>query len=180
MLKTLIDSLLREARLFANLKHRNIIQLFGVSPCLTSKNLYLVMEYAHGGALSELLQKRQSGLYPNVFIHYAKQIADGMRYLHDEAPEHIIHRDLKCSNSTIDGEKQSIHLVFVCLVLVLEAIDDIYDDHDLLKKTLKITDFGLAKKQLQSSSMSTAGTFAWMSPECIRNSEFSTKSDVWR
>ena len=48
-----------------------------------------------------------------------------------------------------------------------------------MNKTLKITDFGLARKQLQSSSMSTAGTFAWMSPECIRNNEFSTKSDVW-
>lgn len=66
------------------------------------------------------------------------------------------------------------------LVLILEAIADVYDDSDLLVKTLKITDFGLARKQLQSSSMSAAGTFAWMSPECIRNSEFSTKSDVWR
>jgi serine/threonine protein kinase len=99
VLKTLIDSLLREARLFSNLKHRNIIQLFGVSPSFSTKNLYLVMEYAHGGALSHLLQRRQSGLYPNVLIQYAKQIADGMRYLHEEACEHIIHRDLKCSNS---------------------------------------------------------------------------------
>jgi serine/threonine protein kinase len=69
-------------------------------------------------------------------------------------------------------------LVFV--VLILETINDIYDDNELIEKTLKITDFGLARKQLQSSSMSTAGTFAWMSPECIRNNEFSTKSDVWR
>ena len=66
------------------------------------------------------------------------------------------------------------------LVLILESIVDIYNDSDLLVKTLKITDFGLARKQLQSSSMSAAGTFAWMSPECIRNNEFSTKSDVWR
>ncbi|UJR27064.1 hypothetical protein I4U23_008367 [Adineta vaga] len=159
---TLIDSLLREARLFANLKHRNIIQLFGVSPSLLTKNLYLVMEYAHGGALNHLLQKRQCGLYPNVFIQYTKQIADGMKYLHEEACEHIIHRDLKCSN-----------------ILILEDIHDVHDDNDLLYKTLKITDFGLARIQLQSSSMSAAGTFAWMSPECIRNSEFSTKSDVW-
>jgi len=69
-------------------------------------------------------------------------------------------------------------LVFV--VLILETINDIYDDNELIEKTLKITDFGLARKQLQSSSMSTAGTFAWMSPECIRSNEFSTKSDVWR
>lgn len=100
--KSLIDGLLREARLFSILTHRNIIQLFGVSPSPQTRNLYLVMEYAQGGALNGLLQQRKSGLYPHVFIQYARQIADGMRYLHDEALEHIIHRDLKCSN----GERE--------------------------------------------------------------------------
>ncbi|CAF2122037.1 unnamed protein product [Rotaria magnacalcarata] len=160
--KSLVDGLLREARLFANLRHANIIQLFGVSPSVSTRSLYLVMEYAHGGALDHLLQRRKCGLYPNVFIQYAKQIADGMKYLHEEGTEHIIHRDLKCSN-----------------ILILEAIEDIHNDNELLYKTLKITDFGLAKKQIQSSSMSAAGTFPWMSPECIRSNEFSTKSDVW-
>lgn len=160
--RTLIESLLREARLFSILTHRNIIQLFGVSPSPQTTNLYLVMEYARGGALSNLFQQRKSGLYPRVFVQYAKQIADGMKYLHDEASEHIIHRDLKCSN-----------------ILILEAVKNVLDEQELITKTLKITDFGLAKKQVQSSSMSTAGTFAWMSPECIRNNEFSTKSDVW-
>mgnify|MGYP002378734918 FL=1 len=101
--KTLIEGLLREARLFSILTHRNIIQLFGVSPSPQSRNLYLVMEYARGGALSDVLQQRKSGLYPRVFIHYAMQIADGMKYLHDEASEHIIHRDLKCSNSKLSN-----------------------------------------------------------------------------
>ena len=31
------------------------------------------MEYAHVGALNHLLHRRQSGLYPSVFIEYAKQ-----------------------------------------------------------------------------------------------------------
>ena len=70
------------------------------------------MEYAHGGALSHLLQKRQCGLYPNVFIQYAKQIADGMQYLHEEACEHIIHRDLKCSNSEEMMTRKSKDLCF--------------------------------------------------------------------
>ncbi len=64
--------------------------------------------------------------------------------------------------------------------MILEEIFDVHNDNDLLDKTLKITDFGLAKKQLQSSNTSAAGTFAWMSPECIRHSEYSPKSDVWR
>ena len=99
--KTLIESLLREARLFANLKHSNIVQLYGVCPSIINRTVYLVMEYAHGGALSELLAKRKSGLHPSVFIRYAKQIAEGMKYLHGEAEENMIHRDLKCSNGKI-------------------------------------------------------------------------------
>ena len=106
--KNLIDGLLREARLFSNLNHRNIIQLFGVSPSLITRNLYLVMEYAHGGALNQLLQQRKSGLYPHVFIRYARQIVDGMKYLHNEASEHIIHRDLKCSNSKFAKKAENI------------------------------------------------------------------------
>ena len=96
--KNVIDGLLREARVFSNLNHQNIIQLFGVSPSISTRNLYLVMEYAHGGALNSLLTRRKIGLHPHVLINYAQQIADGMRYLHEEASEHIIHRDLKCSN----------------------------------------------------------------------------------
>ena len=67
-----------------------------------------------------------------------------------------------------------------CLVLILEPIENIRDEQDLRKKTLKITDFGLAKKQVTSSSTSAAGTYPWMSPECIRYGKFSMKSDVWR
>ena len=179
--KNLIDSLLREARLFSNLKHSNIIQLFGVSPSVATKNLYLVMEYAHGGALNQLLEQRQAGLHPHVFVQYARQIADGMKYLHDQTCDYIIHRDLKCSNgrSTLI-ESHVVPWCFFCIVLLLEHIADVHDDRDLLQKTLKITDFGLAKKQLQVTSKSTAGTVPWMSPECIRNNEFSIKSDVWR
>ncbi|CAF0858727.1 unnamed protein product [Didymodactylos carnosus] len=161
--KTIIESLLREAKLFWHLKHRNIISLMGISyPCLSTRNLYLIMEYAHGNALNRLLQLKKAGLYPSVWIEYAKQIAAGMNYLHEEACEHIIHRDLKSSN-----------------ILISEPVD-VHDDNDLLHKTLKITDFGLARQiQLQTSNMSAAGTYAWMSPECIRASEYSTKSDVW-
>ena len=114
--KTLVDGLLREARLFSHLKHRNIIQLFGVSPCLPTRNLYLVMEYAHGGALSYLLQQRRSGLYPTVFIQYAKQIAEGINYLHEEACEHIIHRDLKCSNGRGDAASENVYGTLVSLL----------------------------------------------------------------
>uniref|UniRef100_A0A3B3ZY87 mitogen-activated protein kinase kinase kinase n=1 Tax=Periophthalmus magnuspinnatus TaxID=409849 RepID=A0A3B3ZY87_9GOBI len=47
------------------------------------------------------------------------------------------------------------------------------------KKTLKITDFGLAREWHKTTKMSAAGTYSWMAPEVIKSSLFSKGSDVW-
>ncbi|XP_036309262.2 mitogen-activated protein kinase kinase kinase 21 [Pipistrellus kuhlii] len=81
-----------------------------------------------------------------------------MLYLHEEAAVPILHRDLKSSN-----------------VLLLEKIEH----DDMCNKTLKITDFGLAREWHRTTEMSAAGTYAWMAPEVIKSSLFSKGSDVW-
>lgn len=61
-------------------------------------------------------------------------------------------------------------------VLILEPVER----DNLGGKTLKITDFGLAREWHQTTKMSAAGTYAWMAPEVIKLSLFSKSSDVWR
>lgn len=61
-------------------------------------------------------------------------------------------------------------------VLILEKMED----GELGGRTLKITDFGLAREWHRTTKMSAAGTYAWMAPEVIRLSRFSKSSDVWR
>ncbi|BFG00893.1 mitogen-activated protein kinase kinase kinase [Drosophila madeirensis] len=146
------DNVLQEAKLFWALKHENIAALRGV--CLKTK-LCLVMEYARGGSLNRILAGK---IPPDVLVNWAIQIARGMNYLHNEAPMSIIHRDLKSSN-----------------VLIYEAIED----NHLQQKTLKITDFGLAREMYNTQRMSAAGTYAWMPPEVISVSTYSKSSDVW-
>lgn len=53
------------------------------------------------------------------------------------------------------------------------------ENDDLQYKTLKITDFGLAREVYKTTRMSAAGTYAWMAPEVIKKSTFSKASDVW-
>ncbi|XP_077476885.1 mitogen-activated protein kinase kinase kinase 10 isoform X3 [Stigmatopora argus] len=144
----------QEAKLFAMLDHGNIMALLGA--CLRQPNLCLVMEYARGGALNRVLAGRR--VPPCVLVDWAVQVARGMRYLHDQAIVTVIHRDLKSSN-----------------VLILERLER----DDLSHKTLKITDFGLAREWQRTTKMSAAGTYAWMAPEVIRSSTFSKGSDVW-
>ncbi|KYO18808.1 hypothetical protein Y1Q_0009228 [Alligator mississippiensis] len=81
-----------------------------------------------------------------------------MRYLHEQAAVPVLHRDLKSSN-----------------ILLLEKIED----DDIFNKTLKITDFGLAREWHKTTKMSAAGTYAWMAPEVIKCSMFSKGSDIW-
>ncbi|XP_044726843.1 mitogen-activated protein kinase kinase kinase 11-like [Chrysoperla carnea] len=149
-----LDNVLKEAKLFGLLKHENIVALEGV--CLQWPHLCLVLEYARGGSLNRVLAGRK--IRPDVLVDWAIQIARGMLYLHSGAPISLIHRDLKSSN-----------------VLISEAIEN----DDLQYKTLKITDFGLAREVYKTTRMSQAGTYAWMAPEVIKQSLFSRASDVW-
>ncbi|XP_007427013.1 mitogen-activated protein kinase kinase kinase 21 isoform X2 [Python bivittatus] len=159
------ESVKQEAKLFSMLKHPNIIELHGVS--LQEPNLCLVMEFARGGPLNRALSgtfPTTSGSHwgrripPHILINWAVQIARGMLYLHEEAIVPILHRDLKSSN-----------------ILLLEKIEN----DDIHNKTLKITDFGLAREWHRTTKMSTAGTYAWMAPEVIKSSMFSKGSDLW-
>jgi len=146
---------LQEGKLFWLLKHKNVVGLLGV--CLEEPNLCLVMEYARGGALNRMLGGRK--IRPDVLIDWAIQIARGMNYLHQGAPISIVHRDLKSSN-----------------ILISERVEK---EDPLLFKTLKITDFGLAREVNHTTKISAAGTYAWMAPEVIKTSKFSKGSDVW-
>ncbi|OXU27277.1 hypothetical protein TSAR_000345 [Trichomalopsis sarcophagae] len=149
-----LQNVRQEAKLFWLLKHENIVQLEGV--CLKMPNMCLVMEYARGGSLNRVLSGRK--IRPDVLVDWAIQIARGMDYLHNKAPISLIHRDLKSSN-----------------VLLSEPIEN----DDFQYKTLKITDFGLAREVYKTTRMSAAGTYAWMAPEVIKKSTFSKASDVW-
>ncbi|CAN9501972.1 unnamed protein product [Ophioblennius macclurei] len=149
-----LESVRQEAKLFAMLSHPNIMALLGV--CLQEPNLCLVMEFARGGSLNRALAGKR--IPPCTLVDWAVQVARGMLYLHSQAIVPIIHRDLKSSN-----------------ILILERVEM----EDLSNKTLKITDFGLAREWHRTTKMSAAGTYAWMAPEVIRSSTFSKGSDVW-
>ncbi|XP_068795108.1 mitogen-activated protein kinase kinase kinase 21 isoform X3 [Struthio camelus] len=162
------ESVRQEAKLFSMLKHPNIIALHGV--CLREPNLCLVMEFARGGSLNRALAAAAAPgspagaarggrrIPPHILVNWAVQIARGMLYLHDEAIVPILHRDLKSSN-----------------ILLLEKMEH----DDICNKTLKITDFGLAREWHRTTKMSAAGTYAWMAPEVIKSSLFSKGSDIW-
>lgn len=112
-----VENVRQEAKLFWLMDHRNIIRLKGV--CLKEPNLCLIMEYAKGGSVGTALQCK---LPADVVINWALQIANGMYYLHEEAPINIVHRDLKSNNSkfgTLDITIPLFRSIMLCAQFTL-------------------------------------------------------------
>lgn len=75
-------------------------------------------------------------------------------------------RNIKNFIATLE---QILTQLFWFAVLIKEAIED----GNLNGKTLKITDFGLAREAYNTTRMSAAGTYAWMPPEVIKSGQYS-------
>ncbi|KAH7170499.1 kinase-like domain-containing protein [Dactylonectria macrodidyma] len=82
----------REIEIQSNLRHPNVLKLFGHFH--DSKRIFLILEYAGKGELYKHLRKENR--FPEwKAAQYIAQMASALRYLHGK---HIIHRDIKPEN----------------------------------------------------------------------------------
>ncbi len=88
----------REAGILKQLKHPNIVRLFGVGR--HKGQPYYAMERVTGEALSERLERRGRLGWQEV-IELGKQLCSALKHAHDQG---VIHRDLKPSNLMITPE----------------------------------------------------------------------------
>ncbi len=88
----LLDGFDREARILRRIHHANVIRLLAAE--LTVDEHYLVMEYASGGSLADLLQ-RQPQLPVDRALAIGHGVAAGLAEVHAQG---ILHRDVKPSN----------------------------------------------------------------------------------
>ncbi|XP_038059001.1 mitogen-activated protein kinase kinase kinase 7-like isoform X4 [Patiria miniata] len=129
--------------------HPNIVTLYGAC---TGNPVCLVMEYAEGGSLYNILHGGPpQAIYTAAnAMSWALQCAKGVAYLHSMKPRALIHRDLKPAN------------------LLLMAGGTV----------LKICDFGTAC-DIQTYMTNNKGSAAWMAPEVFEGSNYSEKCDVF-
>jgi len=140
----------KEVDILSQIRHRNIIQFFGVSPA--NPDFYIVTEYAENGSLYEYLHNDSAELPFDLILKWALEIAHGVAYLHFEAPTTIIHRDLKSKNIVLSKN-------YVCKLCDFGTSKD-------LTHSFTLPTWG--------------GTAAWMSPEIISQKDGITPAtDVW-
>ncbi|KAK6358324.1 spindle assembly checkpoint kinase [Orbilia blumenaviensis] len=82
----------REVEIQSNLRHPNILRLFGHFH--DSKRVFLIIEFAGRGELYKMLRKAGSFSEPRA-ASYVAQMASALSYLHKK---HVIHRDIKPEN----------------------------------------------------------------------------------
>lgn len=138
-----------EVRQLSRVSHPNIVHLYGA--CTRGTHVCLVMEYAEGGSLYNVLHCRPKPRYSAAHaMSWARQCAEGVAYLHSMRPKPLIHRDLKPPN----------------LLLVNYG------------QRLKICDFGTAADKATYMT-NNKGSAAWMAPEVFEGSSYTEKCDVF-
>lgn len=139
-----------ELKQLSRVSHPNIVKLYGA--CKEPPTVCLVMEYAEGGSLYNVLHG--TGPQPTYTaahaMSWALQCSKGVEYLHGMKPKALIHRDLKPPN----------------LLLIMGGT------------VLKICDFGTAC-DIQTHMTNNKGSAAWMAPEVFEGSNYSEKCDVF-
>lgn len=86
----------REARLVAQLEHKDIVPLYAY--WRDEQGAFLVMRYIRGGSLRAMLA-RQGALPLNKVLRMIEQIAEALHAAHEAG---VVHRDLKPDNILID------------------------------------------------------------------------------
>jgi eukaryotic-like serine/threonine-protein kinase len=140
----------REMKLVGRLDHPNVVRAFDADQ--VNRVLYIVMEYATGHTLGELLKKRL--IPPAEMIDYAIQSALGLSHAHEQG---IVHRDIKPSNILLTDDRK-IKILDLGLGVLMEAD---------------------AASTFATADGIAVGTVDYMSPEQACGREVDGRSDLY-
>nr|CAB3263625.1 mitogen-activated protein kinase kinase kinase 2-like [Phallusia mammillata] len=142
-----IKALQTEIDLLRSLKHERIVHYYGCSE--DTNTLSIFMEYMPGGSVKDQI-KSYGAITEPVTCKYARQILDGLIYLHNFQ---IVHRDIKGANVLRDASG-NVKL----------------GDFGAAKRLQTI---------VTSSGQTVVGTPYWMSPEVIEGKGYGRRADIW-
>ncbi len=158
---TFVSMFMDEARLVARIRHPNVVPILDV--VAEQDELFLVMEYVHGGSLARLVDDGQEGsktaqVPPPIAAAIFADVLHGLHAAHeaksvDGEPLCIVHRDVTPHN-------------------VLVGIDG----------SSRIADFGIAKATRRDQTTQAGvlkGKLCYVAPEQLQGQSVSPATDVY-
>ncbi|KAL5166570.1 MDIS1-interacting receptor like kinase 2 [Glycine soja] len=147
-----IKAFTSEIQALINIRHRNIVKLYGF--CSHSQSSFLVYEFLEKGSIDKILKDDEQAIAfdwdPR--INAIKGVANALSYMHHDCSPPIVHRDISSKNIVLDLE---------------------YVAH--------VSDFGAARLLNPNSTNWTSfvGTFGYAAPELAYTMEVNQKCDVY-
>ena len=154
-----VSMFLDEARLASRIQHPNVVSTLDVVK--TRDELFLVMEYVQGEALSKLVRnaaKRGERIPPPIVGSVMSGMLHGLHAAHEaksetREPLNLVHRDISPQN-------------------VMVGVDGV----------ARVLDFGVAKAAMRSGATRDGqmkGKLSYMSPEQLNGKEIDRRSDIF-
>jgi serine/threonine protein kinase len=131
--------------------HPNVVLLMGA--CTEARDKLAIVTELCEGNLRSIIHNKRITLKLMQKINFAIDVAQGMAWLHNTKPHHIIHRDLKLTNLLVDENWK-----------------------------VKVCDFGLSdflKTDFLQDKGVAVGSALWMSPEVLEGRKLTEKIDVY-
>ncbi|MEK7309691.1 MAG: serine/threonine-protein kinase, partial [Planctomycetota bacterium] len=161
----LFKSFQREAQLLIKFNHPNIIRGYYVTPPAGINGMhYLVMEYAEGDSVQNLINQTQEksgqvvGINDELALLIIMQAANALDYLQKN---NILHRDIKPDNLLLDKKKGVVKLCDLGFAQPIKA------------------EIPNAECEIPNEQKTTCGTIAYMSPEQARGQSADIRSDIY-
>ncbi|KAJ9537681.1 hypothetical protein OSB04_030414 [Centaurea solstitialis] len=140
-----------EVKVLTNLRHKNIVKLYGF--CFHTNCNFLVYEYMENGSLFCALKNVESVQLDWIKrVKIVKDVAHALAYMHHDCIPPIIHRDISSNNVLLNSEMEAF-----------------------------VADFGAARLLNSDSSNQTiiAGTLGYIAPELAYTMVVTEKCDVY-
>ncbi|KAI3889364.1 hypothetical protein MKX03_024455 [Papaver bracteatum] len=149
-----LKSFEREVHALTEIRHKNIVKLFGFCSSVERQISFLVYEFVERGSLKKILCDGEQAVEFDWIkrIRFIKGTADALAYMHHDCVPAIVHRDISSNNVLLDFEYEA-----------------------------RVSDFGTARilKPDSSNWTSLAGTYGYVAPELAYTMKVTEKCDVY-
>ncbi|XP_021820909.1 L-type lectin-domain containing receptor kinase IX.1-like [Prunus avium] len=142
---------INEVKIISRLIHRNLVQFIGW--CHEQGECLLVYAYMPNSSLDTHLFGPKTTLQWDFRYKIALDLASALHYLHEDAEQCVLHRDIKSANILLDNDFKT-----------------------------KLGDFGIAKlvdPRFRTQTTGVVGTFGYMAPEYANRGRASKESDMY-